>query len=247
MNPRQRRAVLLFALAAVAMIGAYALISGYVTEVRGQVEPKVRVLALTADVPPHEALPPEAVTFREMPRRWVPEAAISNPAELVGLVPASPLAKGSILQRGMLVPTPELEPGQREIAILVDARTGVAGKVTPGSFVDVYAAFAGNETTPDREEVVVSGARVIDVGQVVPGNAQGQGGSQAQAQAPQPSAQVPVTFALTPREALAVSHAEAFSGGVRLALLRPGDDPDLPRGLREYPNDSDTAAADGAR
>jgi pilus assembly protein CpaB len=225
--------VLLFVLAGVAMIAAYSIISGYVSNVRGQVEPKVRVLALVADVPPYQTLPAQAVQYRELPRRWVPDTALSNPAELIGQVPATQLPKGSILQRGMLIPAPELEPGQREIAILVDARTGVAGKVTPGSIVDVYAAFSATDDSPDREEVVVPGARVIDVGQVVAPNAEEDG--EGPSQAPQPSAAVPVTFALTPREALAISHAEAFSGGVRLALLRPGDDPEQDRGPRVFP------------
>ena len=67
----------------------------------------------------------------------------------------------------MLGPPPELATGEREIAILVDAETGVAGKINPGAMVDIVATFAGNDQTGRKaeSEIVVPGARIIDVGQ----------------------------------------------------------------------------------
>ena len=67
----------------------------------------------------------------------------------------------------MLGSPPELATGEREIAILVDAETGVAGKISPGSIVDIVATFAGDEQQGIKAEsnVVVPGARIIDVGQ----------------------------------------------------------------------------------
>ena len=44
----------------------------------------------------------------------------------------------------MLVAPPELAPGQREVAILVDAETGVAGKIGPDSVVDIVGTFEGD-------------------------------------------------------------------------------------------------------
>ena len=45
----------------------------------------------------------------------------------------------------MIGSPPELATGEREIAILVDAETGVAGKISPGSIVDIVATFGGND------------------------------------------------------------------------------------------------------
>ena len=64
----------------------------------------------------------------------------------------------------MLVDPPGLETGYREVAILVDAETGVAGKVRSGDRVDIIATTAGDEGVPDRAEVWVSNALVLEVG-----------------------------------------------------------------------------------
>ena len=41
----------------------------------------------------------------------------------------------------MLATPPEINQGEREVAILVDASTGVAGKIEPGRQVDVIASY----------------------------------------------------------------------------------------------------------
>jgi len=122
------------------------------------------------------------------------------------------------LLRRLQEPPPRLAPGQREIAIMVDAETGVAGKIHPNSVVDIIATYAGGQDRPDQAEVVVPGARVIDVGVTVSKN-----DGKVQQQDAEPQSVVPVTFALTPEQDLAVTHAETFASEVRLALLRPGD------------------------
>ena len=138
---------------------------------------------------------------------------------------------GSLLQEGMIGSPPELATGEREIAILVDAETGVAGKISPGSIVDIVATFAGDEQQGVKAEsnVVVPGARIIDVGQP-----ELKGGNGVQEQAADPAQVVPVTFALEPREALTVTYAESFAAEVRLALLRPGEESELKAKQRVY-------------
>jgi pilus assembly protein CpaB len=159
------------------------------------------------------------VTTVEMPERWAPKAALRDRGDLIGLVAASPLGKDSILQRGMLVPPPELGPGEREVAILVDAETGVAGKVGPGASVDIVATFEAEDRRPAESRVVVPGARIVEVG-----NAQLAGGGGLREREVDPEQVVPVTFALTQDDALEVTYAESFATEVRLALLRPDED-----------------------
>ena len=228
MNPRQRRAVVVFVLSALCLLAAFAIIVRYVADVREEVDPKVRVVALGKDVRANEPIDAE-LRLVEMPERWVPDTALRDRSALAGLVAAADYPAGSIVQRGMAEAPPELAPGQREIAILVDAETGVAGKVDPGSNVDIVATFAGDEEAGrrPRSRVLVPGARVIDIGEPRE-QAAGEDG------AVDPSAVVPVTFALNVRQSLALTYAESFAEEVRLALVRPGEASVIPLDEREY-------------
>jgi pilus assembly protein CpaB len=124
----------------------------------------------------------------------------------------------------MIASPPELGTGEREIAILVDAETGVAGKIGPSSTVDIVATYGGDSSagTKDVAQVVVAGARIIDVGQPSL-----KGGNGVREDQQDPKQVVPVTFALNPAQVLRVTHAESFSAEVRLSLLRPGETSEL--------------------
>jgi pilus assembly protein CpaB len=225
MNPRQRRAILLLALAAAGLVVVFVLVANYVSDVETQVGDKMFVLELTQPAKANQAITDEMVARKVVPRRWAPKAALTDPNQLVGYVAAADLQPNSILQEGMLSSPPQIKTGQREVAILVDASTGVAGRITPGSHVDVIAAYGGKEATtgqagqPNRTEVIVPGAQVLAVGQP---RLKGANGAQ---EAPQnPTQVVPVTFALNKQQELKVAHAQTFAADVRLALLPEGDD-----------------------
>jgi pilus assembly protein CpaB len=232
MNPRQRRGLLLLVISALGLIGVFVLVAGYVADVRTEVDPKIRVLALSKSVQANTSIGDDAVTTVVMPERWAPPTAMRDRLALVGKVAASDLTKGSLLQEGMAVDPPVLGPGQREIAILVDAETGVAGKVRPGMLVDIIATFPGDtqRDIPPRSTVVVGGARIIDVGQTQVKGANGK----VQQENEDPKQVVPVTFALTPRENLRVTEAETNAAEVRLALLRPNETSNLKKDERSY-------------
>lgn len=228
MNPRQRRAVVVFVLSALCLLAAFAIIVGYVADVREEVDPKVRVVALGKAVRANEPIDAD-LRLVEMPERWVPASALRDRSALAGLVAAADYPEGAIVQQGMAEAPPELGPGQREIAILVDAETGVAGKVDPGSTVDIVATFAPDEQRgrPARSRILVPGARVLEIGEPRE-QADGEDG------AVDPTAVVPVTFALNVRQSLALTYAESFAEEVRLALVRPGEQSQIPLGEREY-------------
>ena len=212
MNPRQRRGILLLTLAALGLLGVFVLVAGYVADVRAEVDPKVTVLALAKPAEKDKAISDDMIKTVELPKRWAPRTAVRDRAQLVGQVAASDIPQESILQEGMIGAPPELATGQREIA-------------------DIVATFPGNDQTGVKAEsnVVVAGARIIDVGQPAR-----KGGRGVQDQAADPAQVVPVTFALKPREALTVTYAESFATEVRLALLRPGEDSTLTKKQRIY-------------
>jgi pilus assembly protein CpaB len=212
--------VLLLAIAAAGLLGVFALVANYVSDVDTKVGPTVSVLELVKSAKKNEAITDDMLGRKDIPRRWAPKAALTDPSQVVGLVASADLARNSILQEGMLVSPPDLNEGEREVAILVDASTGVAGKIEPGRRVDVIAAFPAEDKSerPNRSIVVVAGARVVAVGQ--PRLKSGGGDAQQD-----PTQVVPVTFALSKRQELRVSYAQSFAQDVRLALIRPGDDP----------------------
>src|SRR5262245_61906274 len=170
----------------------------------------------------------------EMPERWAPPSALRDPGELVGVVAAAKLTKDSLIERDMLVAPPALAPGQRELAILVDAETGVAGKIGPDSIVDIVATYPGNERRAPEPRVGLPAARLRQGG-----TPRVQGGRGVQEQAADPPQVVPVTFALTPEQVLVVSYAESNATEVRLALLRPGDDSTLAPNERSFSREPD--------
>lgn len=213
MNPRQRRGVLLMVLATLGAVVVFVSVFGYVASVQEQVGDRVSTLRLVRDVPAFEPVDESMLERVDVPVRWLPETVVTDERSLQGLVAGTHLRAGSYVQDGMFVDRPALQQGQREIAILIDAETGVAGKVGRGSVVDIYATFQGESPTPARSEIIVTNARVIDVGNLT----QEEGGDFDSKQV------VPVTFALSVEESLALTYAESFASSVRLALVGGGD------------------------
>ncbi|HWC11319.1 MAG TPA: Flp pilus assembly protein CpaB [Acidimicrobiales bacterium] len=227
MNPRQRRGAILLLVAGVGALGVFVAVASYVDDVGSRVGKMTTALELVNDVGAYRPLSTGDVKVVEVPERWLPPSALRNVGEVVGQVAAADLVRGSYLQRGSVVPRPALRPGQREVAILVDAETGVAGKVRPGSLVDILATFPAAQNSAPRSEVIVQAARVIDVGvptarreETAAGFAEGD--------------VVPVTFALSPAESLVVTYAESFGTTVRLGLLSPGDAQNIPERDRVF-------------
>jgi pilus assembly protein CpaB len=229
MNPRQRRGVMLLALAAAGAVAVFALVASYTADVRANLEPETTVVRLVRAATALQPITPEMVEVRRVPQKWSAPHALRDPAQIAAGVAATDLPAGVELQSGMLVAPPTIEPGEREISILISADTGVAGKVAPGDVVDIQATFPGDNESLPRSRTIVSAARVVTVGGEREGGfAGGEDGAQ------QPATVVPVTFALPPRQALVLTYAESFATEVRLALLRPGD-PSAGRGRgREY-------------
>lgn len=236
MNPRQRRGVLLIAMSAVGLIMVFVLVAGYVADVRKEVDPKIGVLRLDENVARNQPIGDDATRLVQVPERYAPPRALRDRSALTGLVAGTDLPRGSVLQQGMAVAPPELESGQREIAILVDAETGVAGKIRPTDLVDVVATFDGDRSTNNRPQaqIIVSSARVLNVGAVTTRDRGPDTTAQGAGQAPAGQT-VPVTFALSVQNALTVTYAESFAQEVRLALTRPGDTERVPADKRVFP------------
>ncbi|GGR69688.1 Flp pilus assembly protein CpaB [Streptomyces aureoverticillatus] len=236
MNSRQRRGVILLVLSVLCALGAFAGVLSVIRDVNSKVGPEVEAYELKTDVAPYKELEPDQFKKVEMPERWLSDNAVTNLREIRGKIAVTQLRKGSLLQTDMIVKRPQLEPGQQEIAIMIDAATGVAGKITPGSTVNIYATFkAEDEKGTDQSKVIVESAKVIDVGKLTSLDADPDDDRSRRRE----SEAVPITFALDTKDAQRVAYAESFASHVRLALVGRGGEADVPRGDRTYTLDED--------
>ncbi|MEY9993910.1 pilus assembly protein CpaB [Streptomyces sp. V4I8] len=229
MNSRQRRGVILLLLSVVCALGAFAGVLSVISDVRSQVGPKVVAYELKADVAPYTPLTASQFKQIQMPERWLSDNAISNIREIQGKIAVTTLRAGSLLQSDMIVDQPALRAGEQEVAIMIDAATGVAGKITAGATVNVYATFEGQrDGDPDQSKLIVENARVIDVGELTALKPDADDRDRRDTDA------VPITFALKTVDAQRITYAESFAEEVRLALVAPGADSDIDSADRTY-------------
>lgn len=213
MNPRQRRGVMLMILSVLAAALVFVGVSSYVADVNSRVGPLVTIYQVTTDLPPFTTLSNENTEPVEVPERWAAANTVLRSQDIDGRVTAVPLSAGSPVSLDLLVPPSDLDPDEREIAVNVDAVTGLAGRVRPGDRVDVYAVFADVPGLAKQSRILIENVRVVSVG------------GQQQVQAPdQETLQdvIPVTLALKPTAALSVTYANSFAQEVRLVGLPPG-------------------------
>jgi pilus assembly protein CpaB len=234
LNPRQRRGVLLLVLAAVGAVVVFALVSSYVSDVRKDVDPKTSVLVLRQSVPAFQPIPPTALTRKEVPQKYAPPRALREAVEIGNRVPSTELPAGIELQDGMLIAPPALERGQQEVSIMINADTGVAGKIQPGDRVDVNATFAGDQQSVATARKLIVNARVITVGLPQQGARPFQQRDDSGGATNVTSLVVPVTFALKPRDVLRLNYAESNAEEIRLSLVRPDDPNQVKPNSREY-------------
>lgn len=231
MNARQRRGLLLLAVSVVLALGAFTGVVAVINDVESKVGPETTAYELREDVDSYDELTEDQLREVSIPERYIPDSAVTDLSQLQGKVAVGDLSKGSLLQTDMLADRPELDEGQEEIAVMIDASTGVAGKIYPGAKVNVYAAFqgetsdeSGSGSSDDFVELMVSNAEVIDVGDL----------TEVQDENSDVTEAVPITFALSHEDAQKVTYAEAFAEEVRLALVAPGDEQEIPEDERTY-------------
>lgn len=231
MNARQRRGLLLLLFSVLLALVAFAGVYAVIQDVESKVGPEVTAYEVAEEIAPYEPLTADQFRAISLPERYLPDSAITDLDELAGKVAVGPLAPGSLLQADMVSDRPELAEGQQEIAVMIDASTGVAGKIYPGATINMYGAYTfedddNDDSDRDRVEVVrlmVNNATVIEVGDL----------TEIEDDRQRVEA-VPITFALDNLDAQRVTFAEAFAEQIRLALVAPGDDAEIPDEERTY-------------
>ncbi|MEU2115540.1 Flp pilus assembly protein CpaB [Streptomyces sp. NPDC016459] len=215
MNSRQRRGVILLLLSVLCALGAFAGVLAVISDVNSKVGPETTAYRVKSGVAPYTPLRAAQFEKISMPERWLSDTAVTDLRQIEGRIAVTKLKAGSLLQTDMIVEQPELQPGQQEIAIMVDAATGVAGKINAGATVNIYATFAGEKKdAPSQSRMIVAGARVLSVGKLTAiSDSTDRSGRTSQA--------VPISFALSTLDTQRVAYAESFAEHVRLALVAP--------------------------
>ncbi|MFF9848921.1 Flp pilus assembly protein CpaB [Streptomyces litmocidini] len=238
MNSRQRRGVILLLLSVLCALGAFAGVLAVISDVNSKVGPETTAYRLTGDVEPYKPLKPNQFEKISMPKRWLSSTAVTDLRQIEGKIAVTPLKAGSLLQTDMIVERPQLRPGEQEIAIMIDAATGVAGKINAGANVNIYATFAGEKKgDPDQSRLIVADARVLEVGKLTRASDSSDRGDRA-------TSAVPITFALSVLDTQRVAYAESFAERIHLALVAPsaagspGGSP-VDKGDRTYTLDKD--------
>lgn len=109
------------------------------------------------------------VVFKEIywPQNQLPENVVRDLSEIRGMYAAEPLRATLPLQRSQLTKdtvsaTIPVTPGNRAVAIEVDAISGIEGHILPGTKVDVALTFSEEGTLTTK--VIVQNARVLSYG-----------------------------------------------------------------------------------
>ncbi|MGW1880849.1 Flp pilus assembly protein CpaB [Streptomyces sp. NPDC001970] len=234
MNSRQRRGVILLLLSVLCAFGVFAGVLSVISDVNSKVGPEVTAYQFKSDVAPYTPLDAGQFEKIQMPKRWLSGNAVTDLSVVDGKIAVTQLKKGSLLQDDMFIKKPALANDEQEIAIMIDAATGVAGKITPGALVNIFATFGGqNEGGKDQSRIIVSNAKVIDVGKLTALEPRGDD------RGAQPAKAVPITFALNTKDAQRLAYAESFAEHVRLALLAKGSPITLGPGDGTYTLDED--------
>ena len=213
MNPRQRRGVLLMVLSALAAVLVFVGVSSYVASVNSKVGPMVTVYQVTKDLPAFTTLSADNTEPVQVPQRWAADNTVLKSADIDGRVVSTPMTSGATISLDVLVPPNNLSPDEREVAVNVDAVTGLAGRIRPGDQVDVYAVFTDVPGLTKQSRILVENVRVVSVA------------GQLQVQTPDAKSLqnvIPVTLAVSPDSALELTYAAEMAKEVRLIGLPPG-------------------------
>jgi len=233
--------VLLLGIAALGAVAVLVLLFNFVSGVAAQVGPTASVLTLSAPVAAYQPVG-DAVTEVEMPQRWIPQNAFRQRQDVEGLVAASDLSPGSLLQAGMLVTPPAVVPGERYVSMVVTPDVYAGEPLRPNTLVDIVATFRQGTVADGEEEagqpaevqLVIEGARVVRTGAGAPAASEEGGGADLGAAAPAGVGPVPVTFGLSVADALRMAYVIDVATQVHLYPRGPGDTADVPPGEERF-------------
>lgn len=178
----------------------------------------VEVLVATRTLAPGTKLSAEDFKNVKVASDAVPGAIMTDATKLVGRVTQMQVIGGQTIIEPMLAPDGTsagliglIDPGMRAMTIGVNAESGVAGFVEPGSRIDLVARVNDQQTGKQMTRTIVQNVTVLAVGpRLSPGQPEVEPGQ------PAPAPANNVTLLVTPQQAEVLDLAAA--GQTRLVL-----------------------------
>lgn len=226
MNPRQRRGLLVTLVGVVAALLAFVAVANYTARISEQVGPRTVVYRIARDLPAFATITASDLKKDELPRSYLTATVVTSTEELTGMVSATALTAGALLQSDSMIEAPTATPQERIISLQVDIEASVAGSVGPEDRVDIIAATNGSGTAKPVSKTVVSGVRVLRAEPISTSSSEGIGvgaassGGQGEDE-PAGFSTFVVTLAVSPRQSERVILADTIADSVRLALIPP--------------------------
>jgi pilus assembly protein CpaB len=199
----------------VAALAVFVSMMSYVSSVNSKIGDTITVYRAKKDIPAYQPLSAENLETFDVPRRWAASNTQVSASDLNGRRISFNVSQGTVIGTDMLVPESDLSPTEREIAVNVNAVTGLVGRVRTGDHVDIYTVFSDVPGLPKQVRVLVRDVRIVSIG----GEKEVSRGEGRTATTQQV---LPVTLALEPDDALAVTYASSFASEVRLVGLPAG-------------------------
>lgn len=182
------------------------------------------VVVATADIPLGTEITEQQVTLARFDKSLIPEGAILKRDEVVGRVATTDITSKMVILGKQLSGVGTLPgmsgiitEGMRSVSVRVDEASGVAGFISPGTYVDVIAIMTPQlDGAKPVSKVVLQKVRVLAGGQKMETTKDGK-----------PALVNTVTMELTPAQAEKVKLAES-EGKLQLSI-RNATDQDLPK------------------
>ncbi|MBX5469612.1 MAG: hypothetical protein IRZ21_06910 [Thermoleophilaceae bacterium] len=229
MSARRRRALALIALALACGGLAASRVRGRERAVEERVGAPVPVLVARADLHAGERLAARLLERREVPARFVPPDALSDPREAAALRAAVPIPRGGYLTAGVLAERgtgtaagAPLRRGERAVEVAVAGADVLAG-AGPGARVDVVATAAAGSGGGGRSWLALEDVELL---------ALRPGGEPATADGARSGGTALATLRVTLRQAVFLTAVQSFAREIRL-LARPAGEPARGRRVEE--------------
>jgi pilus assembly protein CpaB len=207
---------LLISLAAsvVASIVIYTVLNTYQEElviIQEQEEETIEVMVAALDLHQGKTITATDLAMKTLPPDYVPDSVLRQFEQAIGRVPRERVLKDEFIREERLA-DPEaglglnaiIPRGMRAVSLNITGEQSVSGFLNPGNWVDVLVTLGGHEERPPETITLLQAKKLLAVqGRLSQGVsiAGGQG----------------ITLAVTPEEALRLSHAMS-SGGISLTL-----------------------------
>jgi pilus assembly protein CpaB len=211
---RRRRALLLAGLAL--LLGGLAAsdVASRESALREQLGPAVGVVVARTEIAAGDRLTRDALAVREVPERYAPRGAVSDPGALVGMRVRADVGAGQELLPALVAGSedarssgPAVRAGERVAEVVAAAP---AGQVVPGTRVDVLVTRDERPGSTGRTVLALEDVEVLAA-------------SGAPAAESEGTARVAASLRVTLRQAVYLAAAQAFARELRLLPRAAGD------------------------